>query len=223
MTARLIVIEGSDGAGKETQTKLLFDRLTRLGKKVGKVSFPRYTETCGGKLLFEVLKSERKGNYGFAKVAPQVASKLYTMDREESLPYLLELLENHDVVISDRYVESNLLHQGGKFPVDKDKVDFANWLFDLEYGSVKLPKPDEIVYLALPFWLSRKRAVLRAQSGGPQLDAVESDKEYVKQGHKAGLFYAKHFKWHVVNGLQERKELTREEIHAQIAALLGYA
>lgn len=222
MTARLIVIEGSDGAGKETQAKLLFDYLVGQGKKVATVSFPRYRQTLGGWMLWEVLKSERASQYSFSKVDPRIASKLYTMDREESLPYLQDLLQNNEIVISDRYVESNLLHQGGKFADDADKVAFAEWLYSVEYGDVKLPVPDEIVYLSLPFWLSRKRAQERASSGGPKLDAVESDIEYVKQGHRSGLFYAEHFDWTTVDGIEEDVELTREEIHKRIAVKLGY-
>ena len=39
---RLIIIEAGDGSGKETQTKLLFERLEKEGKKVAKVTFPDY-------------------------------------------------------------------------------------------------------------------------------------------------------------------------------------
>ena len=163
--------------------------------------------------MWEVLKSERASQYGFSKVDPRIASKLYTMDREESLPYLHDLLQNNEIVISDRYVESNLLHQGGKFASDDEKIAFAEWLYSVEYDDVKLPMPDEIVYLALPFWISRKRAKDRAEKGGPKLDAVESDIEYVKQGHNAGLFYAEHFSWKVIEGMAFQTELTREEIH----------
>ncbi len=223
MTARLIVIEGSDGAGKETQTGLLFKHLENTGVKVARVSFPRYNQTLGGSLLFEVLKSERALRYNFSKVDPKIASRLYTMDREESLPYLQDLLYTNEVVISDRYVESNLLHQGGKFATDDEKIDFAKWLYEEEYIRAKLPKPNEVIYLSLPFWLSRKRAEQRAQKGGPKLDAVESDIEYVKQGHEAGLFYAKHFEWQVVEGVRDSHERTPEQIHKEVVVVAGYA
>ncbi len=223
MAARLIAIEGSDGAGKETQTDLLFKLLEGQGKKVARISFPRYNQTIGGSLLFEVLKSERADKYCFSKADPKVASKLYAMDREESLPFLRELQERNDVVIFDRYVESNLLHQGGKFKTDEDRLEFANWLFSFEYeGGIGLPRPDEVVYLSLPFWLSRKRAELRAQKGGAKLDAVEKDMDYVKNGHEAGQFYAKEFNWLTIEGLNDGVELPPEEIHRQIYLYLGY-
>ena len=39
---QLIVIEGVDGSGKQTQTEKLYDRLKREGQRVMKVSYPRY-------------------------------------------------------------------------------------------------------------------------------------------------------------------------------------
>ena len=125
MTARTIAFEGSDGAGKATQTDRLFNFLEQQGKKVARVSFPRYTETLGGKLLFEVMKGERSDNYGFSKSDSKVASLLYAMDRLESKDYLNDLIRSSDVLIFDRYVESNLLHQGGKFKTDEERIKFG--------------------------------------------------------------------------------------------------
>lgn len=222
MTARLIGFEGSDGTGKETQTDLLFKLLESQGKKVARISFPRYKQTLGGSLLYEVMKSERSKSYGFSKASPRIASKLYAIDREESLPFLNDLIANNEVVIFDRYVQSNLLHQGGKFKSDQERIDFAEWLYRLEYDDIGLPKPHEIVYLSIPFWLSRKRTELRAEGCDDKLDAVESDIEYVKQGHEAGQFYAKYFRWIVVSGLEGKVELSRDEIHRKICKKLGY-
>ncbi len=188
--------------------------------KVARVSFPRYTETVGGKLLYEVMKSDRADEYNWSKVDPLVASMLYATCRKESEMYLNGLIAENNVLIFDRYVESNLLHQGGKFSSEKDRLAFAEWLFGLEYDFLKLPRPQEIVYLTIPFWLSRKRAQLRQDGGGAKLDAVEKDIEYVKAGHNAGIFYAKHFQWHTVDGFKDDKELSVEEIHLQVKLAL---
>ncbi len=216
MFARLIVIEGSDGAGKETQADLLAGSFRSQGRTVAKVSFPRYRETLGGMLIWEVLKSDRAYTYNFAKSDPRLASMMYAADRKESLPLLRQLIEKNDVVILDRYVESNLLHQGGKFATEEERILFAKWLYDLEYGDNHLPKPHKVVYLSLPFWLSRKRAELRAAQTGGTLDAVERDTAYVKAGHESGLFYANHFDWSVIDCLEGERELTRAEVHKKI-------
>ena len=55
-----IAIEGSDGAGKETQTNLLATAFERDLRKVERVSFPRYSVTVGGKLLHYALGKDTK-------------------------------------------------------------------------------------------------------------------------------------------------------------------
>ncbi len=221
MTALTIAFEGSDGAGKATQTDMLATFLEEQGKKVARVSFPRYNQTLGGTLLHEVLKGERSDGYGFSKTDPYVASLLYAMDRKESQTYLEELIKNNDVVIFDRYVESNLLHQGGKFKETEERLHFARWLFQLEYDLLQLPKPGIVLYLTIPFWLSRARAARRAEEKGESLDAVEKDLDYVKAGHEAGIFYAEHFAWSIIQCLDNGYELTPNEVHTRVKAELS--
>lgn len=201
---------------------MLYELLTGRGMKVARVSFPRYRDTVGGRLLFEVMKSDRADAYNFANLDPYAASMLYAMDRKESKRFLDQLREHNDVVIFDRYVESNLLHQGGKFKTEDERWEFSRWLFRLEYEVLQLPHPHDIVYLSIPFWLSRKRAELREQAGGAKLDAVEKDMEYVKNGHDAGQFYAKTLGWHKVEGLVDDHELSSLQVHKEVADVLGY-
>ncbi len=211
-----LAIEGSDGAGKETQSKLLKESLEAKGFKVASVSFPRYKETTGGWVLWEALKGDDAAKYKFAKLDPYAASLPYTMDRRESREYLEGLIAEHDIVIFDRYVESNLLHQGGKIGTSEERERYGKWLYDLEYGTMGLPRPAFVLYLKIPFWLSRARAQKRSDSGGSKLDAVESDSEYVRMGHEGGIFYAEHFGWEVVECLQGKHELSRDDVHLEV-------
>lgn len=229
MSANTIAIEGSDGAGKATQTELLADYLEKSGFKVGRVSFPRYKETVAGRMLFEFLKSESAFQYDFANANPKLASRIYAEDRFESRAYLQKLIEENDYVIFDRYVESNLLHQGGKLKTNAGREAFARWLSDLEYVELGLPRPAHIVYLNLPYAISSERALKRAKEKGEELDAVESNAEYVKNGWEAGMFYATMFNWNIVdcivpqkgNQLASVRELTPEEIHQKIREAVG--
>ncbi len=216
MRALTIAFEGSDGAGKATQTDKLAEYLRAQGKTVARVSFPRYGETLGGKLLYEVFKSERSSLYGFSTVDPIVGSALYAIDRYESKGYIEDLIARHDVVIFDRYVESNLLHQGGKYTTEEEKIAFAKFLFNLEYGTYGLPNPQVVVYLGLPFEISMKRARIRAEKTGVLPDSVEQDASYVKQGHEGGLFYARHFGWKLIDCAPDGVELDRDAVHAQV-------
>lgn len=221
--AYMIAIEGSDGAGKETQTTLLRAAFEAKGKKVVSVSFPRYNHTRGGKLLFEAFKSLRSPQYDFANAPPEAASLIYAADRIESLPFLQELMSSHDVLIFDRYVESNLLHQGGKFDEERREA-FANWLYELEYGMNKMPRPDLMLYLSVPFSVSIKRAHDRAQLKGERPDFLEQDEKYVRNGSEAGLFYAKLLGWKIINCTRDEGgmlyELTTAEVNKEILKAL---
>lgn len=222
-----VAIEGSDGAGKATQTDKLVKFLRRNGFKVATLSFPRYTDTPAGRMLFEVMKSERAPHYDWAHANPKLASLVYAQDRAESKEYILDLIEKNDVLIFDRYVESNLLHQGGKFANEPERMAFASWLYDLEYNHFGLPKPDVTIYLDLPPEVSRARALRRAQETGGSLDAVESDMQYVINGTAAGRSYAEMFGWAVVKCVEQSQtfglpdeELTPEEIHMKIREIV---
>jgi dTMP kinase len=217
----LIAVEGSDGAGKETQSSMLREWFLEKGKTVTSISFPRYKQTAGGWALFEALKGENKDAYAFSKLDPYAASLFYAADRRESLPFLVEQINKHDVVIFDRYVESNLLHQGGKFPTDTLREEYGRWLFNLEYGMLKLPSPQETIYLELPFEVSLERARKRAAVNGGQLDAVERDPEYVRKGHEGGIFYAHKFNWLTIPCVRkDGYELTRVEVHQLVVESL---
>ena len=227
-SAVTIAIEGSDGAGKATQTELLAKHLISQGFKVARVSFPRYNETRGGTLLFEFLKSPGAAEYDFVNTHPKLASHIYAQDRFESLGYLKDLIEQNDFVIFDRYVESNLLHQGGKLKGEQERVDFAEWLYALEYDKLGLPKPKIIIYLDLPYTISRARALKRAEEKGEKLDAVEENNEYVRNGWESGRLYAKILNWNVVNCIvpDEKDELVAvcelnpEEIHLKLREIV---
>jgi len=229
MTATTIAIEGSDGAGKATQTEMLAEYFLSQGLKVGRVSFPRYDGTPAGRMLFEFLKSPRASEYNFVNANPKMASRIYAQDRFESLEYLQGLIERNDLVIFDRYVESNLLHQGGKLSTDSERTAFAEWLSFLEYGELGLPKPQLTIYLDLPYTISYARSHKRAEEKGESLDAVESDMAYVKNGWMAGKLYSAMFDWEVVecivpedwDQLVAKYEFTPEEIHLRIRDIVN--
>lgn len=209
-----ICIEGSDGAGKKTQTKILVDRLIAKGYKVATVSFPRYRDTWAGKALHELLKSERAEGYNFLNSSSEASSMLYAADRFESIPWLTKLSLNNDFVVYDRAVASNLIHQGGKFKTDEDRDIFGNFIENLEYKN-GFPRPDITFFLSLPFEISMKRAVARAKELGESADLVELDHDYMKNSYESGMFYAQKYNWTIVEGFTNR-ELSVEEIHQNL-------
>lgn len=213
METLLIAIEGSDGTGKGTQSKLLKEWFSLNEKTVASISFPRYKETAGGWALWEALKGPNKDAYDFANVDPIAASHFYAADRRESLPFLSKQVATHDVIVFDRYVESNLLHQGGKLVITEEREAFADAMYLLEYCTNKMPRPHITIYLDLPPDIAIRRAKKRAEEKGEVPDAVESDHGYIHNSHEAGLFYAKKFNWLIIPGVRkDGHEYTEEEI-----------
>ncbi len=216
-------IEGSDGSGKGTLTTNLVNVLrNEMGLRVGRVSFPRYEDTVGGRCLDLVLKSTKAASFKFSSLDPMAASLSYAQDRRESLPFLRDLIDNRDVVIYDRYVDSNLLHQGGKFKTDAERVKFVEWLYRLEYDDLELPRPRNTLYLMLPWEISLKRLKERAFATNDQLDAVEQDLVYMENSHNAGIFYAKHLNWEIIDCMDGDKERSPKSILNEARGIMGF-
>lgn len=226
MYIKSIAIEGSDGAGKATTTKLLKDHISQnRGKKVESISFPRYTrETVGGKLCHEVLKSERQDNYDFISLPPKIASLLYVMDRAESKDYIQKLINENDFLIFDRYVSSNFIHQGGKISNDLEREKLISFLQRLEYVEFGLPEPDITFFLYLPanVAMENKRKQREAE-GNKKVDKGEDDLIYLENSNKAGLWCCERFGWHKIDCLDEQFNVqkNRLEILEEILEVLA--
>ena len=85
MRGKLIVIEGTDCSGKETQSNLLVDFLNNEGLKTKKFAFPNYNSPTGKIIAGPYLGKE--GYYpplfdeGASNVDPYCATLLFAMDR----------------------------------------------------------------------------------------------------------------------------------------------
>lgn len=146
MKGKLIVIEGIDGSGKNTQTIEVCNYLTNLGIKNTKIHFPLYSETFFGKEVGHYLN----GEFGsLESVHPKLASMLYAGDRFERKDFIEQNLEDGAFVICDRYVPSNIAHNTVKLPSEKH-FEFENWIETLEYEIFCLPRPDLVIFLDMP-------------------------------------------------------------------------
>jgi dTMP kinase len=139
----LIAIEGIDGSGKGTQTTLLAERLSALGKKVKIFRFPQYEETFFGREVGCYLN----GDYGSIEAVPaKFSALLYALDRFQALRSINSHLEEGAIVICDRYTPSNMAHQSAR--VDgKDSIEIQNWIETVEYKILGLPEPDAVIFL----------------------------------------------------------------------------
>lgn len=212
---KLIVIEGTDASGKETQTKLLVDRLTREGIPCATMSFPRY-DLPTGRIIGECYLG-KTGDSWFgdnANLVPaKVASLYYAADREFVSPELTELLKQGKHVILNRYVESNMAHQGGKLK-GEEQLELFNFINDLEYGLLKIPKPDSVFLLYMPYKVGMK---LKKSMPG-KADTHESNPEHLKNAEECYLNLAGMFGWigidcapdGTINSLRTKEDIAEE-------------
>lgn len=144
LKGKIIVIEGLDGSGKNTQTNMLYDTLIERDVHVYKKSFPNYeSDSAKG------VKMYLNGQLGdTSKVNPYGASVLYASDRFITLSKDLENYKD-SVRLFDRYTTSNILFQTSKIEDDEEAFQMVDWIEDLEYSKLKLPKPDIVIFLGM--------------------------------------------------------------------------
>lgn len=142
----LVAIEGIDGSGKGTQAQMLLERAREVGYTAALLSFPQYQVTQSSKWIAEYLK----GDFGeLNEVHPLYAGMLFALDRFESKKQILDSLEEHALVIMDRYVASNLAYQSARVAMD-DRARFVDRLLKIEYEIYGLPRPDLTLFLDMP-------------------------------------------------------------------------
>ena len=161
-----IVIEGPDGSGKSTQIEVLEKALNNDGIVYKKIHFPQYDKPSSSPI-----KEYLNGYYGNPKeVNPYQASLLYAVDRFDGKFTIEKWLNEGNVVFADRYVASNMGHQGGKIDSQEEREKYYEWLLNLEYNLFKIPKPDVTIILLIP------------PEKGQELIAKKRERDYIKIG-----------------------------------------
>ena len=216
---RFIVIDGTDGSGKATQTKLLVEELALAGYKVEMTDFPQYGTKSAG-LIEEYLN----GKYG--QVGPEAASIFYAIDRFDASFKIRQWLKEGKVVISNRYVTANAGHQGGKIADDFQRLKFFKWLNNLEYVIFGIPKPDLNIILHMPAQMAqklvdKKSADERKYANGKKRDLHEADIKHLKNAEKVYLEIAKLFpNTKLVECVADGKLLPPSAVHNKVWELV---
>lgn len=208
---KFIVIDGTDGSGKKTQTKLLLDRLEIASMPFETIEFPQYGKESA--VLIEAYL--RKGEFGEAeKVDPRVASTFYAVDRWHASGQIREWLQSGRHVIADRFVASNMGHQGSKLENEEELKEFLLWNMDLEHGRFHTPEPDLNIILHVPTDITLK---LIEGRGGAQ-DLHEGNPDHLRAAERTYLTIAEMFpeKFRVIECAPEGKLLSRGTIHGLI-------
>ncbi|MFM8724289.1 MAG: thymidylate kinase [Planctomycetaceae bacterium] len=214
--ARLIAIEGIDGAGKGTQASRLKESLAARGLRAAVLQFPRYSATSFGAAIGDFLN----GRFGtLAEVHPQLAAVLYAGDRFESRGLLLELMEQHDVVVLDRFVGSNLAHQASRL-TGAARLALIEWIERIEFGVFQLPRPDLTVLIDMSSQMSRELVSRKGQRDYTEREAdlQESDLPYLERVRRCYLALSSDRPdWCTVHGLDPAGRLRSiEDVAAEI-------
>jgi len=219
---KLIVIDGTDGSGKTTQVVLLTDRLKKDGYKVKVVDFPEYYKNFFGKFIGHCLSEQY---YNWLGVHPKIASVMYAADRWEASEEMRNWLKEGYVVIANRYVSANQIHQGGKIKSAKKRADFMKWLDEMEYGVFKIPRPDLTLYLSLPINIvlqlikDRDSSKMKREYLKKKKDVHESDVNFLINSRKSALKLEKEVPNFIKIECSEKgKIMSREQIHEKIYA-----
>jgi len=213
---KFIVIDGTDGSGKATQTALLEKRLKKEGYKVKKIDFPRYYKNFFGKLIGECLA----GDYGnFIALDPHIASVLYAADRFESSKEIKKWLDEGFVVLADRYTSSNQIHQGSKISDLGRRRVFLMWLEKMEFGVFAIPKPNLIVFLDVPISVTQnllklKDQVIKKKYLNGKKDQAENDEAHLERSRDSAISIVKNSNnWKKIDCTKAGQILPKEVIH----------
>lgn len=212
---KLIVIEGTDCSGKETQSKLLVASLEERGYKVKRFYFPMYDSPTGKIVGGPYLgKRECGSSYfeeGSAKVDPYISCLYYAADRKYNFDKIQKYLDDDYYVVLDRYTSSNMGHQGGKI-LDKDeRFHMYQWIDKLEYWLLGLPKPDQTFFLHVPYSYAKKLLQSREV-----LDDNEKSEEHLQNAEIAYVELSELYNWDRIECVDESGLRSIESIHEEI-------
>lgn len=216
---KLIVLEGTDCSGKETQSNMLVEYLNSIGIKTKKACFPNYDSPTGkiiaGAYLGKAGYMPPVFDEGASNVDPYCASLLFAMDRKYNIGDIQNALDNGVCVVLDRYVDSNMAHQTSKLP-DEQQQEMMNFLNDLEYGLLKLPRADFEVLLYMPTWASK---VLKAgRDEAP--DQHEQQEDYMLKSERVYLMIAEKYNIPILQCTDGQIIKTKQQISNELCSMV---
>lgn len=178
--AKFIVIDGLDGCGKATQTKLLKESLEKEGKKVVTIDFPKYDSDSSA-----AVRMYLNGELGKDPnlLNPYMCGTFYAVDRfiqyvTDWKKYFEE--DDNTIIIADRYLSANIIHQGGKIEDRDMRLRYASWCYSLECGYCGLPKEDITIVLTIKPEISQKLMTSRYNGDESKKDIHEANLQYLR-------------------------------------------
>lgn len=214
---KLIVLEGIDGSGKSAQYRRLCARMENSNIDYNHIVFPRYDKDSSA-----LIRMYLSGQFGSrpGDVNPYAASTFYAVDRFASYREDWgKVYESGGLILSDRYTTSNAVHQGSKLP-ESELPEFFQWLYDLEYVKMGLPKPDLVIYLDVDVETSMSRMARRQQNTHTSADIHEKDAEYLRRCLETARKAADYYGWIKIDYLKDGREREVDEKNLEIFRII---
>jgi len=214
---KLIAVEGIDGSGKRTQVDLLAKALAERGYSVYSTGFPQY-DSWFGRMAGQFLN----GDFGDVNALDaRLASLLYAGDRFEAKPKLEAALAVGQIVLADRYIASNLAHQGARVEPAK-RAEFIEWLKHLEYEIYGLPPESLVLYLRVPAVQAQQLVKLKALRSytTAKHDILEANLRHLETAAEIYDDLAKQAPWATIQCFDSAANAMRptDEIAAEVLA-----
>ena len=225
MMENFFVIEGLDGSGKTTQLELLRKYLRGQKQPFQDIHFPKLNQGYFGNMIAQFLRGEFGG---LNEVHPQLVALLFAADRHEHAQTLKNWLADGQILIADRYVNSNIAFQCAKLTDETEKTALREWILNIEYSYYKIPRPKVSLYLDVPFKAVKKS--LTKEREGADRDYLNGKKDI----HEADLSFQEKVRqeylkmvenqedFHLIKCTDDQGEfLPPDKIHHKILEFLG--
>ena len=219
---KIFVIDGTDGSGKKTQIKRIKERLIEKGIKVASFPFPNYSSLSSGPVRM-YLEGEISQNPN--DISNKAASSFYAIDRYITFQKDMKSIynDNETIILLDRYTSANLIHQGSKiiaeYGFDTKKLDeFIDWVCNLEYHDLGLPKPTKTFFMNMPIEIVTELIENRPDeiTGNQTKDIHERDISHLKNSLTSGLYTANKLNWYIVNCVNNGALRSIEDINNEV-------
>ena len=217
----MILIEGTDCSGKETQSKLLMDYLKVQGIECVRIGFPDYDsptgKIIGGPYLGKDYICDGWFPEGAPAVSPKVSALYYGADFLYHLPDMEKTLESGKWIILDRYFYSTFAHQGGKINDKSKRIDLYKWFEKLEFDLLGLRDPDIKIFLHMPYECSLELKKHREEHP----DQHEKDATHLKHAERAYKEIAELYNFETIKCGDSKRIKTIEEIHEDVVKVVN--
>lgn len=218
---KLFVIDGLDGSGKKTQAELVYRWLLDNGYNAYKIEFPEYTSKSSGPVQMYL-----NGEIGTdtMSLAPKMCSTFYAVDRAiQYVKTFKSMLDQEDsIVITDRYISANIIHQGGKIKDLDERREFFKWAYEFEIGTMGIPEEDITLFLEVPVGKSQELMTNRYKGDESKKDIHECNTDYLEMCYESskyalGIMKQLGHKWERINCIDKENNIrTIEDINNEI-------